>query len=88
MISALRVWAQTLVSKSADYTWDAVPSTLILIVELNMTVFCASVMVLRPFCRRHLPFLLGSRKTGDMKSETSNALNYDGPSGPRSKNNY
>ncbi|KAL8851785.1 MAG: hypothetical protein Q9221_003299 [Calogaya cf. arnoldii] len=88
VISALRIWAQTLVSKGADGTWDAVPSTSVLIVELNMTVICASLIVLRPFCRRHLPFLFGSQRTSNTLPDTSDGRNFDGPSGPRSKNNY
>ncbi|KAL9002159.1 MAG: hypothetical protein Q9188_004893 [Gyalolechia gomerana] len=62
-----------------------------MIVELNMTVFCACIMVLRPFCRRHLPFLLRGRNSGpaDVKTPDADAiLQFDGPSGPRSKSNY
>lgn len=87
VISAMRIWARTVVSKNKDYTLDAVPSTSILIVELNMTIICASLIVLRPFCRRHL-LLFGSRRTSNTLPDTSDGLNFDGPVGPKSKNNY
>ena len=88
IVSALRVWAITLVLHSYDFTWDAAPSDSIQVVELNMTVVCASVMALRPFCRKHIPFLLHSGKTGDRTPGASNTLNYAGPSGPKSKSSY
>lgn len=46
-------------------------------------------MVLRPFFRRHLPILLGtrSRRTGETPAG-GEGLYYDGPSGPRSKSSY
>lgn len=88
IVSALRVWAITRVLNGTDFTWDAAPSDSIQVVELNMTVVCASVMALRPFCRRHLPFLLGGGNTGDGTPGASNTLNFDGPSGPKSKSSY
>lgn len=52
-----------------------------------MTVVCACVMVLRPFCRRHLPFLLGTHTPAPNANENNN-LHYDGPTGPKSKSAY
>ena len=60
------------------------------LLEHSLDIICVCVMELRPFCRRHLPFLLGSkgsRRTGDSPG-ASGSLNFDGPSGPNSKSAY
>ena len=63
-------------------------------------IVCGSVVVLRPFCRRYLPFLLGkmerNRDSPDGMSglfakngsPITNGVRYDGPMGPRSKSQY
>ena len=90
VVSAVRIWATTEVASDPDFTWASAHSNAVLVVELNMTVVCACVMVLRPFCRRHLPFLLGGTgKSGPGNTPGGHGiLNYDGPSGPKSKSGY
>ncbi|KAL8648494.1 MAG: hypothetical protein Q9226_005971 [Calogaya cf. arnoldii] len=91
VISAVRVWAIQQILGASDITWVAAPSNSLIIVELNTTVVCANIMVLRPFCRRHLPFLLGFGKSQPTDEKSPNAeavLAFDGPSGPRSKSGY
>lgn len=91
VLSAVRVWAIQDIQDTTDITWNAYTSDLVMIVELNMTVVCACVMVLRPFCRRHLPFLLRARRsrpTDDKTPVADAALKFDGPSDPRSKSSY
>ena len=56
VINAVRVWATIDVARNPDITWASAPSNTVLVVELNMTVICACVMVLRPLWRKHLPF--------------------------------
>ncbi|KAI4169520.1 MAG: hypothetical protein LQ343_005660 [Gyalolechia ehrenbergii] len=91
VISAVRVWTIQKIIGSTDRTWNAYTSTCVMIVGLNMTVFCACIMVLRPFCRRLLPFLLCGRNSGPADDRIPDAdaiLKFDGPSGPRSKSKY
>ncbi|KAL8664813.1 MAG: hypothetical protein Q9168_007835, partial [Polycauliona sp. 1 TL-2023] len=94
VVSALRVWANTVYQGTVDITWNVAPVQSITIVELNLMIVCGSIMVLRPFCRRHLPFLLGianakSRPTDESPPANGNqGIHYDGPMGPRSKSNY
>ena len=61
-------------------------------------IVCGSVLVLRPFCRRYLPFMLGSDRIkashetlgvgGGLFMNGKGTPNYDGPMGPRSKSQY
>ncbi|KAI4255593.1 MAG: hypothetical protein L6R42_006651 [Xanthoria sp. 1 TBL-2021] len=89
VVSALRIWANTVYQKSTDILWDTAPVLSISVVELNLMVVCGSIMVLRPFCRQHLPFLLGSGKSRPTDESPANqGIHYDGPMGPRSKSGY
>ena len=92
VISATRIWSVSWILKDPDIIWQSGPSNSLTISETNLTVVCGSVMVLRPFCRRHLPFLLtgkATRPTDEQSPAAANALaNFDGPSGPRSKSGY
>lgn len=89
IVSVLRVWANTVYQKSADIVWDTAPVVAIGVVELNLMVVCGSIMVLRPFCRRHLPFLLGGGKRRPTDESPANqGIHYDGLMGPRSKSGY
>lgn len=78
--------------EEADFTWHTDISDSLAVCELNLTIICGSILTLRPFCRKHLPFLLGgsrkrpSHETPDDKKEI--ALNFDGPRGPNSKSGY
>ncbi|KAL8830373.1 MAG: hypothetical protein Q9170_005754 [Blastenia crenularia] len=88
IISAVRVWAVQKILKNNDLSWNAGPSNAITVVEVNMTTICACIMVLRPFCRRHLPFLLGSGKSKPTDDNNDAMLAFDGPLGPKSKSDY
>lgn len=88
VVSAARVWAIKTLLASDDFSWDAAPSSVIDVIENNMTVVCSCIMVLRPFLRRHFPFLLGSTKGRPTEESPANGLNFDGPSGPKSKSGY
>ncbi|KAL8754929.1 MAG: hypothetical protein Q9199_003991 [Rusavskia elegans] len=89
VVSALRIWANTVYQKSTDILWDTAPVLSISVVELNLMVVCGSIMVLRPFCRQHLPFLLGSGKSRPTEESPANqGIHYDGLMGPRSKSGY
>lgn len=91
VVSAVRIWATTEVAGNPDFTWVSAHSNAVLVVELNMTVVCACVMVLRPFCRRHLPFLLGGTARSGPGAHTpggDGVLNFDGPEGPKSRSGY
>ena len=91
-ISAARIWATVALQGTLDLTWNTSISNSLLVCESNLTIVCGSVMVLRPFCRRHLPFLLDSsaRKSGHSgESPGNNAQgSFDGPMGPRTKSGY
>ncbi|KAL8994020.1 MAG: hypothetical protein Q9169_005899 [Polycauliona sp. 2 TL-2023] len=89
VVSALRIWANTVYQNSTDILWETAPVVSISVVELNLMVVCGSIMVLRPFCRRHLPFLLGNAKSRPTDESPANqGIRYDGPMGPKSKSNY
>ncbi|KAL8949918.1 MAG: hypothetical protein Q9222_004007 [Ikaeria aurantiellina] len=88
IISGVRVWAVQKILGNKDLTWYAGPSNAIAVVETNMTIICSCVMVLRPFCRRHLPFLLGSGRSKPSDDNNDAVLAYDGPMGPKSKSDY
>ena len=66
-----------------------------------MMIVCGCVLVLRPFCRRYLPFLLvKTERNRDSPGGMSGlfakngspidniSIRYDGPMGPRSKSHY
>ena len=86
VVSALRIWSNTVYQSGDDILWETPPTNSITVVEINLMIICGSIMVLRPFCRRHLPFLLGSGKS--RPSDKSPGINYDGPMGPKSKSAY
>ncbi|KAL8638243.1 MAG: hypothetical protein Q9226_009008, partial [Calogaya cf. arnoldii] len=86
IISAVRIWSTFKLQGTIDNTWETVTSSAPGITEINLSIICGSALVLRPFCRRHLPFLLGSSKTHETSG--NDALNFDGSSGPRSKRGY
>ncbi|KAL9012552.1 MAG: hypothetical protein Q9173_002686 [Seirophora scorigena] len=89
IVSAVRVWLVYDLLGSADFTFGSNRTNSTMIVEMNMTIIYAWVMVLRPFCRRHVPFLIGSDKSGPSGANAPDAmLAFDGPSGPWSKSNY
>ncbi|KAL8871188.1 MAG: hypothetical protein Q9174_002929 [Haloplaca sp. 1 TL-2023] len=89
VVSALRIWANTRYQSSTDILWDSALVPSISVVEMNLMIVCGSIMVLRPFCRRHLPFLLGSGKSRPNDVSPGNqGIHYDGPMGPKSKSNY
>ncbi|KAL8851457.1 MAG: hypothetical protein Q9221_003636 [Calogaya cf. arnoldii] len=89
VVSALRIWANTVYQNATDVIWESAPVQSISVVELNLMVVCGSIMVLRPFCRRHLPFLLGGGKSRPTDESPANqGIHYDGPMGPRSKSGY
>lgn len=91
LISAVRIWSTTIILGNEDFTWDVANADSLAVCELNLTVVCGSVLTLRPFCRQHLPFLFGgrrSRPTDESPNGPNHALNFAGPSGPKSKSNY
>ncbi|KAL8962776.1 MAG: hypothetical protein Q9183_005101, partial [Haloplaca sp. 2 TL-2023] len=89
VVSALRIWANTRYQKSSDILWDTALVSSITVVELNLMVVCGSIMVLRPFCRRHFPSLLGGGRSRPADASPGNqGIRYDGPMGPKSKSNY
>ncbi|CAL8580201.1 hypothetical protein XPA_005933 [Xanthoria parietina] len=86
IISAVRIWSTFKLQGNPDLLWESVTSSALGVAEINLSLICGSILVLRPFCRRHLPFLLGSSKTHGTPGH--DGLNFDGPSGPRSKRGY
>lgn len=91
LISAVRIWATATILGDEDFTWNTAISDALAVCELNLTIVCGSVLTLRPFCRRHLPFLIGmrrSRPTDGPPNGPNGVLNFDGPSGPKSKSGY
>ena len=91
LISAVRIWATATILGNADFAWNTANSDALAVCELNLNIICGSVLTLRPFCRRHLPFLMGFRKsrpTDESPNGPNGALNYDGPGGPKSKTEY
>ncbi|CAO1604632.1 hypothetical protein XANCAGTX0491_008176 [Xanthoria calcicola] len=83
IISAVRIWSTFKLQGNPDLLWESVTSSALGMAEINLSVICGSILVLRP---RHLPFLLGSSKTHGTPGH--DGLNFDGPSGPRSKRGY
>ena len=52
-------------------------------------VVCSSVLVLRPFCHRYFPGLLGrDTKASDLAIVREDTPNFEEAMGPRSKNEY
>ncbi|KAI9824923.1 MAG: hypothetical protein M1832_001528 [Thelocarpon impressellum] len=45
---------------TTDPTWDSLLTRLCILCETHLAVICGCLMVMRPFLRRHVPFLLGS----------------------------
>lgn len=91
LLSALRIWSTSKIQGTMDLTWNAAISNCLTVCEVNLMIVCGSIMVLRPFCRRHLPFLLGgdrSKATDEMHGRRPAGYNFDGPHGPRSKSEY
>lgn len=92
IITAIRIGFTTQLFGDVDITWDASLSGDLTLVEANMMIVCSSVLVLRPFCRRYFPSLLGrdSKPSVGLPGEKASdgQLNYDGPSGPNSKSEY
>ncbi|KAL8848322.1 MAG: hypothetical protein Q9221_006625 [Calogaya cf. arnoldii] len=93
IISAVRVWATTLYQDAPEFlpvpnqSWDTVTALNLAVVEINLCVVCGSVLVLRPFCRRHLPWIVGRTRPSEPVG-ASPGLQFDGPSGPRSRHHY
>lgn len=93
IISAVRVWATTLFQHVPDFSpvsdgpCETITALNLAVVEHNLCVICGSVLVLRPFCRRHLPWLVGRTRPSEPVG-ASPGLHFDGPSGPRSRNHY
>ena len=59
IISAVRIYYVAKILKSEDISRAVVTPTSLGVAETNLAVICACLMVLRPFLRKHLPFLLG-----------------------------
>ncbi|KAL8715743.1 MAG: hypothetical protein Q9220_000410 [cf. Caloplaca sp. 1 TL-2023] len=79
ILSAVRTYFIAIILKiPLDTPWHVPTSTTLIIAETNLSVICGCVMVLRPFIRRHLPFLIG----GDTRRSPGAAI-YDGY--PRSR---
>ncbi|KAL8898003.1 MAG: hypothetical protein Q9192_002307 [Flavoplaca navasiana] len=60
IVSAVRTYYVALLFGTTDTSWKLPTPTSLVVVETNLSVICGCIMVLRPFVRRHLPFLLGS----------------------------
>ena len=72
IVSAVRIWAIAVSSRSTDTTWHVTISTSLIVVESNLTVACGSVIMLRPFFQRHFPSIL---------ARFAPSANQSGPSG-------
>ena len=59
IISAVRIYYVAKLLKSEDISRGVVIPTSLGVAETNLAVICACLMVLRPFLRKYLPFLLG-----------------------------
>ena len=92
VISAMRIWSTSKIQGTEDLTWNAAVSNCLTVAEVNLMIVCGSIMVLRPFCRRHLPFIFGSdksRPTDEMMGRRANGINFDYPMGnANSKSDY
>ena len=101
ILSATRIWSISELLDTPDSTWSAAISKCLTVVEINLMIICSSVLVLRPFCHRHLPFvlgrderqgssdeLLGSNENILTEKPKQTTLRYDGPMGPLSTNQY
>lgn len=101
VLSATRIWSISELLDTPDTTWTAAISECLTVVEINLMIICGSVLVLRPFCRRHLPFILGRDDSQGSSDELlgsneniltekpkQTTLRYDGPLGPLSTNQY
>ncbi|KAI4267330.1 MAG: hypothetical protein LQ337_008409 [Flavoplaca oasis] len=60
IVSAVRTYYVALLFGTTDTSWILPTPTSLVVVETNLCVICGCIMVLRPFVRRRLPFLLGS----------------------------
>ncbi|KAL8672637.1 MAG: hypothetical protein Q9168_002913 [Polycauliona sp. 1 TL-2023] len=93
IISGMRLWAvQMFANQPAgptvpDSTWETINALNLAVVELNLCIICGSVLVLRPFCRQHLPSLIGRTRPSEPVG-ASPGLQFDGPSGPSTRNQY
>ena len=76
IVSVVRTYYVSLLFGTTDTSWKLPTPTSLVVVETNLSVICGCIMVLRPFVRRHLPFLLGSQ-TKRYRAAAGAAI-YDG----------
>ncbi|KAL8877571.1 MAG: hypothetical protein Q9198_004436 [Flavoplaca austrocitrina] len=76
IVSVVRTYYVSLLFGTTDTSWKLPTPTSLVVVETNLSVICGCIMVLRPFVRRHLPFLLGS-ETKRYRAAAGAAI-YDG----------
>ncbi|KAI4165837.1 MAG: hypothetical protein LQ346_009102 [Caloplaca aetnensis] len=100
VVSAVRIYyTQRLFDHKDDLSWHVVTPTSLVFVECNLSIICGCMMVLRPFLRRHLPFLLGAgadyrryNNDNDKSPSGGGGLQgggvFDGPHGPNSRSEY
>ncbi|KAL8665663.1 MAG: hypothetical protein Q9168_007657 [Polycauliona sp. 1 TL-2023] len=77
ILSAVRTYYIAILLHQPDTSWNVPTSTSLIVAECNLSVICGCLMVLRPFVRRHLPFLLGSETRRGRAGGVGAAI-YDG----------
>ncbi|CAL8576420.1 hypothetical protein XPA_002305 [Xanthoria parietina] len=79
IISVIRTYFIAILLDKTDTSWEVPTSTSLIVVETNLSIICGCIMVLRPFVRRHLPFLLGAEtRRGRRAGAGAGAAIYDG----------
>ncbi|KAK8063981.1 hypothetical protein PG996_008633 [Apiospora saccharicola] len=51
-----------------DYTWLVVDQYVLCFIEIDLGIICACVCTIRPFFRKHLPYLMGSSPSKNKES--------------------
>ncbi|KAL8773044.1 MAG: hypothetical protein Q9209_002064 [Squamulea sp. 1 TL-2023] len=75
ILSAVRTYYIAILLNQLDTSWNVPTSTSLIVAETNLSVICGCIMVLRPFIRRHLPFLMGGESR---RGRAAGAAIYDG----------
>ena len=77
IIAAVRIYYVAKLLKSEDISRGVVIPTSLGVAETNLAVICACLMVLRPFLRKHLPFLLGGDTSYQRRRHHLDGLDYN-----------
>ncbi|KAK8113265.1 integral membrane protein [Apiospora sp. TS-2023a] len=68
IVAIVRTVSMPKLWNSFDYTWLVVDQYVMCFIEIDLGIICACVCTIRPFFRKHLPYLMGSSPSKNKES--------------------